>query len=363
VSAIRVCLLAPANSVHTRKIAYSLIKNGYDVLIVSFHQYNGKDLPVSYVSPVWSSFGKLNYVLNTNRVKRAVEDFNPDILHAHYVSSYGFVGSLLDFHPYVVSVWGSDIFDFPKTSFFHRHLVKRALQKADFILSTSNMMALETHKYTNKEVFVTPFGVDCEVFRPMPELKPKDRIVIGTIKALKPKYGVEYLIRAFKILSDKHPDMPLELWIGGDGYLRQELDELSQALGIGHKVKFLGFIPHEDVPRYFNAFTVSVSVSVSESESFGVAVVEAEACGIPVVVSNVGGLPEVVKDGETGFIVPPMNAEATAEAIEKILLDDELRERLSVNARNFVLENYNWNDNLRLITSIYNQALRVADLC
>jgi len=94
--------------------------------------------------------------------------------------------------------------------------------------------------------------------------------------------------------------MPLELWIGGEGYLRTDLEELTRSLGICDKVKFLGYIPHQEVPKYLNAFTVSVSVS--ESESFGVAVVEAQACGIPVVVSNIGGLPEVVKEGETGLL-------------------------------------------------------------
>jgi len=126
-------------------------------------------------------------------------------------------------------------------------------------------------------------------------------------------------------------------------------------------VKFLGYIPHQEVPKYLNAFTVSVSVSVSESESFGVAVVEAEACGVPVVVSNVGGLPEVVRDGETGFVVPPRSPEATAEVIEKILIDSELKRRLSVNARKFVLKKYNWNDNIQLITDIYRKAVQLRE--
>lgn len=147
------------------------------------------------------------------------------------------------------------------------------------------------------------------------------------------------------------------MWIGGDGYLRKDLEELTRSLGIYHKVKFLGYIPHQEVPKYLNAF--AVSVSVSESESFGVAVVEAEACGVPVVVSNVGGLPEVVKDGETGFIVPARNPEATAEAIEKILIDSELKRKLSINARNFVLKEYNWNDNVQLIIDIYRKAVQL----
>ncbi len=353
---MKICLLAPANSVHTLKIAYRLKEDGYDVLIISFHKSMAKDLEILYIPPIINRLDKINYLLNIPRIRKAVLDFQPDVLHAHYISSYGLVGSLLNFHPFIISVWGSDIFDFPQKSFLHKYTIKYALNKADFILSTSNIMALEVKKYTEKEIYVTPFGVDCERFKPMPELKPKDKIIIGTIKALKPKYGIEYLIRAFKTLVDKYPYLPLELWIGGEGYLKNELEKLTYSLDIGDKVKFLGFIPHDEVPKYFSMFTVFVSVS--ESESFGVAVLEAEACGIPVVVSNVGGLPEVVKDGETGFIVPPRDPEATVNAIEKILSSEELYRKLSSNARDFVLENYDWKENFKLITEVYQKSCK-----
>jgi len=316
-----------------------------------------KDINVVYLSPIIPILGKLNYFLNLYKIKRVVQRFCPDILHAHYVSSYGLMGSFLNYHPFIVSVWGGDIFYFPRKSFLHKYFVKRTLKKADFVLSTSNVMALETSKYTDKEIFVTPFGVDCEKFKPMPELKPKDKIIIGTVKTLEPKYGIEYLIRAFKILSLNHPEIHLELHVAGKGSLEDRLKKLSKELAIEDKVKFLGFIDHSKIPDVLNTFSVYVAVSIEESESFGVAVVEAEACGVPVVVSNIGGLPEVVKDGETGFIVPPKNPQATAEAIERILLDEKFRQRLSINARKFVLEKYDWEENFKVITEIYKKAI------
>lgn len=220
-------------------------------------------------------------------------------------------------------------------------------------------MVLETKKYTNKEVLVTPFGVGCEALRPLPELRLKDKIIVSSIKAFKPNYGVEYLIRAFKILSDRHPDTPLELWACGEGFLRTDLEELPRSLGIYDKVNFLGYIRHQEVPKYLSAFTVSVS----ESESFGVVVVEAQACAIRVVVSNIGGLPKVVEDDVTGFVVPPRNPEATVEAVEKIVIGSELRRKLSTNARSFVLNNYNRSDNLQLIVDVYKQAVQLKGPC
>jgi glycosyltransferase involved in cell wall biosynthesis len=354
---MKVCLLAPANSIHTQKIAYSLKEEGTDVLVISFHKPVVKDINVVYLPPIIPILGKLNYLIYTPKIKKIIGQYNPDILHAHYVSSYGLTGSFLNYHPFIISVWGADIFNFPKKSFLHKYFVRYALKKADFVLSTSEIMALETMEYTDKEIFVTPFGVDCDKFKLKNELKPKDKIIIGTVKTLEPKYGIEYLIRAFKILITKHPEMHLELHIAGKGSLEDRLKKLSKELAIEDKVKFLGFIEHNKVPDVLNTFSVYVAVSIEESESFGVAVLEAEACGVPVVVSNIGGLPEVVKDGEIGFIVPPKNPQATAEAIDKILFNRELYTRFPINARKFVLEKYDWKENFKVITNIYKKAI------
>jgi glycosyltransferase involved in cell wall biosynthesis len=84
-----------------------------------------------------------------------------------------------------------------------------------------------------------------------------------------------------------------------------------------------------------------------------VAIIEASACEKPVVVSNEGGLPEVVKDGETGFVVPPKDPRATAMAIEKLMLDKELCIKMGKKGRKRVMKLYNWDDNVDLMISIY----------
>jgi len=117
-SGMKVCLLAPGNSVHTLKIAYSLREEGHEVLVLSFHEPKTKDRFIEYIEPLFPPLGKLNYIANVRRIKRIVNDFRPDILHAHYVSSYGFVGSLLDYHPFIISVWGTTFLTFPKQVLF-----------------------------------------------------------------------------------------------------------------------------------------------------------------------------------------------------------------------------------------------------
>jgi len=351
---MKVCLLAPANSVHTLKIAYSLKENGNDVFIISFHKPLSKDINALYLPPIIYPFGKFNYLLNIPKIKKIIEQYRPDILHAHYISSYGFVGSLLNYHPFIVSVWGSDIFDFPNKSVLHKYLVKYALKKADFVLSTSNIMAKETQKYTDKKIFVTPFGVDCEKFKPMPELKPKDKIIIGTIKALKPNYGIEYLIRAIPYVMGRNRDVLFV--IGGDGSLRKYHEDLAYSLGVAEKVVFTGRIPQEQLPLYYGASDVVVVPSLQEA--WGLVATEAMASARPVIASNVGGLREQVIDGFNGFLVPPRDCKAVADRILYFLENPSEIGKMGLNGRRLAEERFDIEKRIDKIIELYNSLIR-----
>ena len=96
-------------------------------------------------------------------------------------------------------------------------------------------------------------------------------------------------------------------------------------------VHFLGPIPQEELPMHYNA--ADVCVLSSYYESFGLAALEAAACGKPVVASEVGGLPAIVKDGSTGYLVPPKQKDVIAERLCELLEDDLLRAHMGAAAR------------------------------
>jgi len=360
---MRILILGDPNSPHTIKWATSLAKRGIDIMVIglgnltvkSYESYSNIEIKTvsAKVTREEGSFKKIGYLKAVPFIKKQIKQFKPDILHAHYATSYGLLGALSGFHPFIISVWGSDVFSFPLKSPIHKIMLKSVLRKADKILSTSYVMAKETNLYTTKYIEVTPFGVNTEQFKPMgvKSLFAKDDIVIGTVKTLEDKYGIEYLIKAFRIVNDKHQELPLKLLIVGGGSLENRLKNLAKELGIWNKVTFTGRVPFEEVPKYHNM--LSVSVSVSESESFGVAVVEAMACGKPVVVSNVGGLPEVVEEGKTGFVVPPRNPEEIAKAIERLILNKDLREKMGQAGRERVMAIYDWNLCVDKMVGIY----------
>ncbi|MBN1199455.1 MAG: glycosyltransferase [Bacteroidales bacterium] len=356
---MRILLLSDVNSVHTRKWAVSLKEAGIDLAIFSLAEpeggwYQDHSIPLFLAkphSPVRRC--KPFYLFQYLSVKAAIDAFQPELIHAHYASSYGLLGALSGFHPFILSVWGSDVFDFPGISFLHRKVLEFNLSKADKVLSTSKIMAKETAKYINREIEVIPFGTDINLFKPQPvdSLFHKDDIVIGAIKALEPIYGLSYLIKAFKRVKENNPQLQLKLLLVGSGHEEKMLKQLVNDLSIQNDVVFTGKIEYSDVPRYHNM--ISIYVALSTQESFGVSIIEAQATGKPVVVSNIGGLPEVVVDGLTGIVVEPKNPEEAARALESLIHDNHLRETMGKNGRERIVETYNWNDNLNQMITIY----------
>jgi L-malate glycosyltransferase len=247
--------------------------------------------------------------------------------------------------------------------------LKNNLTKADRILSTSKAMAIEAGRYTSKNIIVTPFGVDTTLFKPAPDKKEqmykdagiaynKEDVVIGTIKVLDEKYGIKYLVKAFSLVKKKHPQIPIKLLIVGDGAKLVELKLLAKELEIEAFVHFTGFVDYSKIAAYHNMLDIAVFPSMHDSESFGVAALEASACGTAVIASNVGGLPEVVEDGVTGILTPPANAPRLAEAIEKLVLNKELRKEFGSNGRARAERLYEWNGCVRQMIEIYQETMK-----
>ena len=163
------------------------------------------------------------------------------------------------------------------------------------------------------------------------------------------------MIEAAELLKNKIPDW--ELWIAGDGVDENSLKEQSKRLNLENKVKFLGKVPHNKVPETLQKMDVFVVPSIWECESFGVAAVEAAACGLPVIASNIGGLPEVVIHNETGFLVAPKKAVEIADKILFLYQNLKIRKEMAKAAREFVLKNYCWQDNAKIMLDVYKEKL------
>lgn len=352
---MKIAFLAGHSSIHTVRWVNEMAARGHDVHLITMHP--GKEELNENVKVYNLPFKPpLGYYLNTWRVKKLLRQIQPDILNTHYASGYGTLARLSGFHPNLLSVWGSDVFDFPFQSKLKLKIMQKNLKAADRVASTSNIMKRQTESIYKPDcdIAVTPFGVDCERFKLIDVDKDPNKVIIGTVKKMASQYGISTLIEAFALVKSR-VDKEIELILVGGGPQEEELKQLTKVLGVEANVRFIGPVPHYEVPKWLNMF--DIYVALSESESFGVAIIEASACEKPVVVSDAGGLPEVVIDGKTGYIVPRNNPEKAAEKIEILINDEILRKKMGRAGRVFVLENYDWKENADRMEALYKEVV------
>ncbi len=188
-----------------------------------------------------------------------------------------------------------------------------------------------------ERVTIIPPGVDVNRFRPLDQAQCRAKLGIGRervllyVGRLERLKGVDILLRAMSQLE--HSAGVKLLIIGGSANSPElaRLQRMAKDLRIDRQVRFLGTVPHTELPVYYNA--ADVCVLPSYYESFGLAALEAAACGKPVVASRVGGLPSVVLDGRTGYLIAWRCPGPFVERLELLLTNDHLRRDLGVAAR------------------------------
>jgi L-malate glycosyltransferase len=354
----KLVMLAPASVIHTQRWATALAARGLEVVLATQHPAPGWPLPAGVRVVVLPHRGLAGYFGNAPALRRLLQAERPALLNVHYASGYGSTAALAGWRPWLLSVWGSDVYDFPYEGRLKGWWLRRNLRRADALASTSEAMAQQVHRLVpeRQAVFITPFGIDTTRFVPRPQAheahEAHEGLVIGTVKTLAPKYGIDVLLRAFAQL----PAAPgLSLLVVGDGPQRAELEALAATLGIAHRVRFAGAVAHAEVPAWLQRMDVYAAVSRLDSESFGVAVLEASACALPVVVSDAGGLPEVVVDGKTGLVVPREDPAALAAALARLLADGGLRQRLGQAGRQRVQQHYEWSHCVERMLDCFDQ--------
>ena len=206
---MKICFLAPANSAHTIKWCNYFVSRKHEVHVISLTEGEIPGVQVhllkSKASAKGSDLQKLMYLTTAGQVHRLIQEISPDIVNAHYATSYGTVAALAGLNNYVLSVWGSDIFDFPRKSPIHRAMLQFSLSRAKYLFSTSKAMAEEAARYTKKKFEITPFGVDMELFSPAKRNREEDGyFIIGTVKSLAPDYGIDTFLRAAAIVKQNH---------------------------------------------------------------------------------------------------------------------------------------------------------------
>ncbi len=360
---MKILILSSASSIHTQRWVRGLKDNNFDVELFSIfaptsdEKLKYKSMKI-HVNSCFSKGSKINiyskyfikffYLLSIPKIKKQIRIFKPDIVHAHYVSSYGILGSVVGFKRFFVSAWGDDVFIHRK-NFILKKLISFSLKKAVRIFSTSKAISDVIKKDYNLDSQIIPFGVDTIKFKPHSR-KMLNPITIGLIKSLEPYNGIENLLLAFKTLLLRNIN-DIQLLIIGEGSFKDKLEKLVKELNINDKVTFLGKIDHSEIVKYYNKISIFVCPSIRES--FGVSIIEASSCQLPVIGNNVGGIKEVIKDGKTGYLIDTSDTTLLADTIQKFILNDKLIKNFGLNGRKFVMENFEWKSNVKQLISHY----------
>ena len=287
-----------------------------------------------------------------------------DVIHAHMVVPDGWaaaaVGAELDV-PTVATGHRADVLDVPARSRREAARVGEAVEAIDQVVTVSAAIAEAASGLgrPRRPIRVIPNGADAAVFFPRDAASarlrlglPMDEPIISFVGKLVPRKGVDTLIEAMGLLAERAAPTPF-LALAGIGDMRAGLESRAAELGIADRVHFRGKIAHDEVAWWMAAGDVFVLPSLSEG--LPTVVCEAMACGRPVVATAVDGTPEIVRDGETGFLVPPRDAPRLADALARVLDDPGLAAAMRERALELSAESYTWDANASAYADIYEE--------
>ncbi|MBN1221224.1 MAG: glycosyltransferase [Anaerolineae bacterium] len=278
----------------------------------------------------------------------------PDMVHIQSPYPLGEIANwLLGRAKATVISYQSDIVKQKTILRFYGPILRRVLKAADGII-TNNPRYLETSAWlqpVRHKCRVIPIGINLSRFKPCPSAPsgPLRLLFVGRLRYYK---GLDTLLHALTRLPQVH------LIIVGIGPMQAEWQTLAQQLGLAERVTFAGEIDELHLTDYYNQADVFVLPSNARSEAYGIVLLEAMASGLPCITTELGtGTSWIVQDGITGFVVPPQNPPALAEAINKLVSNPSLRQQFGQAALKRVQTEFSQEIMVRRVMQLYEELL------
>lgn len=358
---MKICFLAHAASIHTRQWTHYFRDQGHQVSVVTLTPAQPEPgIELHDLQHCWHvSHERTNwhYLLKLPRLWKVVRAIQPDILNAHFLSSYGILGALIrpTGCPLVVTLHGSDILLFPKRSFLHSWATRFALSRADLVISVAQHMTqvLPSYMSPDKPVLTLQYGVDTDRFYPPPTSAPRMPVCLST-RAMVPVSNLETVLLAARKLKDH--GSPVRIHMAGDGEQSAFLKQKATELRLGNRVSFLGRIDHARMPDALRSASLYVSMSLSDGMSLSL--MEAMACGAFPVVSDTPANRELITDSVNGYLVPPDSPEQLAQRLSDAWNQPELRQAAAERNWSLIREKGNYRKNMGIIESMFMRLVR-----
>jgi len=364
---VRICYIA-SPGIHTKRWVRYFADTGHEVHLITTTNGGIDNIKLHLLKRFGPQTRVVNYLINSLplvlQFRSLIKSINPDIIHAHQVMDTTFLGALSNFHPFVVTPWGSDVLILPRESRVSSWIARYVLKRADLITCDAEHMwePLTQLGADPQKINLIYFGVDTGKFNPgqrdeklREELGTLDSPAIISLRRFEPIYNVESLITAVPLVLKEVPKTKFLLVERGSQ--EAELKKLAESLGVSDSVRFVGWVPEAELPRYIASADICVSTSLSDA-GLAASTAEAMACGLPVITTDFGDNRKWVQDGINGFIIPVRAPEALASKIIHLLKDEEIRKRFGEMNRGIIMERNNWEKEMGKMGKLYEELIK-----
>ncbi len=285
--------------------------------------------------------------------------YRPDLVFAPYLVSNGLVGALLAPGPLVVSACGGDVLVHPDhppwRRKIHRTVARFVCRRAHLVHAVSENLeqALLGFGVPAEKIERFPIGVDLEMFRADSSMPRPEAFRLICTRSHAPVYDLQTLIRALELLH--RSGRSFHCTFAGGGHLLDRHREQVRGAGLDALVDFTGFVPHCEIPSLLRSADVYVSPSLSDGASESL--LEALATGLLPVVTRIDANTPWVRDGETGLLFDPGDAEQLASCLCRAIDDGTLRERAFRENRAVVEAEADIRDNMRRMAALFDRTV------
>jgi glycosyltransferase involved in cell wall biosynthesis len=370
-------MIGNPDSIHVQRWARHFSQRGFDVSLLSYYQprveFRGNPT-AHFVRPrppgprragprsvaAMGRFPGMLRLITAARLRaggfyRELDRINPDLVHAHYVSDYGFLAALSGRHPLVVSAWGSDVLVDPERSWITRRIVRWVLAQADLITYNGEVIgdAARALGAPRERILPVVLGVGPEMLDALKTriVAPADRepMILSLRSLERSLYNVDTVIRAMPEVLRRVP--AARLVVGSDGALRGDLETLVRSLDVAGSVEFAGTAAWPDGMAEWLG-RAAVYVSVPSSDATSVTTLEAMAAGAYPVVSDIPANRELV-GAEGGTVVPVRQVGPLAEAVVSALEEPGRRSSAAIYNRERVNQFGLWDVNMARLEKAY----------
>ncbi len=355
---MKIAYLSIGRHIHTERWLRYFVEKGYDVHLLTVQPGPMEGVTVHDITTPGSS-KPLRYARSLLKVRGILGKLQPDLLHTHFLTGYGYWGVFSGYRPFMLTVWGDDVYVTPFESRLKNLLARHALGKADYVTgdSVDIIRACVALGSDPKRSEVVQWGVDFRQFHPEAKGPVRERlgipadapVVLSTRSFTQAYYNIDVIIDSIPEVQLRFPNV-IYIIAGNEGS-DEAVRRRAREQGVEAACRFVGRIPHAELPHYLTAS--DVYVTVPSVDATAVSLLEAMATGTAIVASDLPSAAEWIFEKESGRLVKPKDLHGLSAAIRELLEDPEARRAYGRRAVEIVRAKADHHRNMEVVDGIY----------